>query len=205
MSVVFEPWTRPDYRESLVCLGLSPEKAESVARAWPEPSSLSGATAAQLRRHGLTAAQARRVMGAADLARLAIRAPDGSVIDHPGDVVAVVGPVLAMAEHEIMAVLMLGGGGRVIDVDMIGRGSISEVRVTPGEVFRGAIRAAARAVILAHNHPSGDPRPSDADILLTERMMEVGRLVGVDVLDHVVIGRGGDFYSLAAEGRLPAV
>lgn len=200
MSPMFETWARPDYRGALMSLGLTPKSAESVAGAWPDPASLSAATAAQLRRHGLTPGQARRLLGAVELAKLANQAPMGPQIRHERDVYALVGRPLAMAETEMMAVIMLNAGQRVIDVSTLSQGSPRAVVMFPGDVFRGAIRAAAAGVILAHNHPGGDPWPSDADIKLTERIIEAGRVVGIPLLDHLVIARGGEYRSLAKEG-----
>ena len=200
MSPMFEIWARPDYRRALVCLGLSPTSAESVARAWPDPVGLLAATAAQLGRHGVSPRQARRVLGAVDLAKLAHRPPVGPEIRHAADVYAVVGPPLSMAEHEIMAVILLNARQRVIDVSALSQGSPRFVSMVPGDLYRGAIRAAASSIILAHNHPSGDPEPSDHDVALTERVRDAGRLVGIPLLDHLVIGRGGAYRSMATEG-----
>jgi DNA repair protein RadC len=78
----------------------------------------------------------------------------------------------------------------------LARGSLTGVEVHPRDVFRPLIRAAAAAVIFCHNHPSGDPTPSRQDVELTTRLREVGELVGISVLDHVVVGFEG-YTSLA--------
>jgi len=203
MSPLFDVWARPDYRQTLLSLGLSPKSAESVARAWPDPGSLSAATVAQLQRQGLTPRQARRLLGAVDLAKLANQGRlMGPQIKEPDDVYHLVGPTLAMAETEIMAVIMLNAKSRVIDVSALSQGAGATVAVHPRDVFRAALRAAAASVILAHNHPSGDPDPSDNDIELTRRFREVGTVVGIPLLDHVIIGRGGAYLSLAREGSI---
>ncbi len=203
MSPMFEVWARPDYRQTLVSLGLSPKSAESVARAWPDPGSLSAATAAQLQRHGLTAGQARRVLGAMSLAKLANQGwLMGPEIRDPKDAYDLLGPSLALAETEVMAVVMLNAKARVIDVATLSQGSPSAVAMLPGDLYRAAIRAAATSIIVAHNHPSGDPAPSDADLALTWRLVEVGRVVGIPLLDHLVIARGGAYRSLASEGLM---
>lgn len=203
MSPMFDVWARPDYRQTLLCLGLSPKSAESVARAWPDPASLSAATAAQLQRHGLTAGQARRLLGAVDLAKLANQGRlVGPRLAGPRDVYELVGPPLAIAETEIMAVVMLGAKSRVIDVSTLSQGARAAVAVASGDIFRPAIRAMAAAVIIAHNHPSGDPTPSDTDIELTARLMEAGRVVGIPLVDHLVIARGGEYRSFSREGLI---
>ena len=82
----------------------------------------------------------------------------------------------------------------------ISEGSLTAALVHPREVFAPAIRDGAAALILVHNHPSGDPTPSVEDAAITQRLRQVGDLVGIRVLDHVVIGRGR-FASMAEEGR----
>ncbi len=203
MSPMFDVWARPDYHVTLVSLGLSPKSAESVARAWPDPGSLSAATVAQLQRHGLSAGQARRLLGAVDLAKLASQGRlMGPQVTGPDDVHRLVGPALAMAETEIVAVIMLNAKAWVIDVSTLSQGSPVAVVMLPGDLYRAAIRAAATCIIVAHNHPAGDPTPSDADIELTRRLTEAGRLVGIPLRDHLVIARGGAWRSFAAEGLL---
>lgn len=203
MSPMFDVWARPDYRQTLVSLGLSPRSAESVARAWPDPGSLSAATVAQLQRQGLTLGQARRLLGAVDLAKLANQGRlMGPQIRDPDDAYQLVGPPLAMAEVETMAVVMLNAKARVIDVSTLSQGSPVAVAMLPGDLYRAAIRAAATSIIVAHNHPAGDPTPSDADIELTKRLLQAGRVVGIPLVDHLVIARGGAWRSLAREGLM---
>ena len=85
---------------------------------------------------------------------------------------------------------------RVVVDQLLARGSLAGVEIHPRDVFRPLIRAGAAAVIFCHNHPSGDPAPSRADIELTERLREVGDLCGISVLDHVVVAAEG-YVSLA--------
>ncbi len=81
-------------------------------------------------------------------------------------------------------------------------GSLSRVELHPREVFKAAIRTGAHSIILLHNHPSGQPEPSQSDILITERMVEAGRLVGMPVVDHIVL-TATDHRSLAELGMMP--
>jgi DNA repair protein RadC len=85
--------------------------------------------------------------------------------------------------------------------DLVGEGSIDEAAIHPREVIRRALDLGATALILVHNHPSGSPQPSRADIDITNRIAEAGRLLGVSVHDHVVIGREGHM-SLRAKGLI---
>jgi DNA repair protein RadC len=88
---------------------------------------------------------------------------------------------------------------RVVMDTMLARGSLTGVEIHPRDVFRPLIRRGVAAVLFCHNHPSGDPAPSRADIELTTRLREVGELCGIPVLDHVVVGAQG-FVSLAERG-----
>jgi len=106
---------------------------------------------------------------------------------------------LGTKDREHLVGLFLNVRHQVIRRRTIAIGSLTGVEVHPREVFKPAILASAAAIILAHNHPSGDPTPSRADIELTTRLREVGDLVSIQVLDHVVICREG-YVSLAERG-----
>ncbi len=97
--------------------------------------------------------------------------------------------------------LLLDGRHRLIATGEVSVGTLTASLVHPREVFRDAIRNAASALVLVHNHPSGDPTPSSDDLDITRRLSEVGELVGIRVLDHVIVG-DGVFTSLADRGLL---
>jgi DNA repair protein RadC len=107
---------------------------------------------------------------------------------------------LPQLDREVFYALLVDGKNRVQGEVLVSEGSLTAALVHPREVFAPAIRASAAALVLAHNHPSGDPTPSAEDRAITERLRQVGELVGIRVLDHVVIGRGC-WVSLAEEGR----
>lgn len=92
------------------------------------------------------------------------------------------------AATESFYAIFLNAGNKVIGVQEAHRGNLTGVEVHPREVFRPAILGGAASIIVAHNHPSGDVKPSSDDILLTSRLREAGELVGIPVLDHVIIG-----------------
>jgi len=106
---------------------------------------------------------------------------------------------LPQLDREVFYVLLLDGKNRVQGEVRVSEGSLTAALVHPREVFAPAIREAAAALILVHNHPSGDPTPSAEDRAITERLRQVGELVGIRVLDHVVIGKGR-YASMADEG-----
>ena len=108
---------------------------------------------------------------------------------------------LVDAEQEQVVVLCLDAKNVVTHRALVAMGSLSERSVAPRDVFREAVRRNARAVIVAHNHPSGDPAPSTADKALTAKLVAGGELLGIPILDHVIIGRGRHF-SFADSGLL---
>ncbi|MXO46761.1 DNA repair protein RadC [Erythrobacter vulgaris] len=104
-------------------------------------------------------------------------------------------------KHERVRVLYLDTRNRLIDDHLAAEGSIDEAAIHPREVIRRAFDVGASALILVHNHPSGDPEPSRADIQITNRIAEAGRLLNVTVHDHVIVGRG-THVSLRAKGLI---
>jgi len=92
-------------------------------------------------------------------------------------------------DREHFCVVLLDTKNHVLGVEQISVGGLSVSLAHPREVFKAAIRRSAAAVILAHNHPSGDPEPSPEDVRLTSRLVEAGELLGIDVLDHLIVGR----------------
>jgi len=90
----------------------------------------------------------------------------------------------------------------IVGLDMISRGTLNASLVHPREVFKGAILANAHAIILAHNHPSGEVDPSTADKMVTEKLSSCGNLMEIQILDHVVIGSTGRYFSFREQGLL---
>ena len=102
---------------------------------------------------------------------------------------------------EHFVVLMLDGRNRVMAESQISQGTLTASLVHPREVFRPAVSAAAAAIVLVHNHPSGDPSPSTEDRRVTQRLVEAGEIVGIRVVDHVVVAEGG-FHSFQENGEI---
>lgn len=127
-------------------------------------------------------ALARRLAEHSGLERPAIRGP--------ADVQSVLGPLLRGELRESFHVLLLDGKHRLRGHHVVSIGSLSTSIVHPREVFRPAVRAGAAAILCAHNHPSGDPEPSAEDVAVTQRLEQSGKLLGIPLLDHVVLGDG---------------
>lgn len=104
--------------------------------------------------------------------------------------------------EEIFAILALDTKNHIIGAFEVSRGSINSSIVHPREVFKRAILANASSIILAHNHPSGDVEPSHEDRVLTHRLQEGGKLLGTPIIDHIVCGTGGAYYSFKEEGDI---
>jgi DNA repair protein RadC len=109
----------------------------------------------------------------------------------PEDVVSLMGPRLRGLPHEEFHVVALNTRHRLLGCHRVSQGILDASLVHPREVFAPALERRAAAVILVHNHPSGDPRPSPEDRRVTEQMVDAGRILGIRVLDHVVIGDPG--------------
>jgi DNA repair protein RadC len=114
----------------------------------------------------------------------------GRAVRSPDDVAALLAPEMEMLMQEQLRVVLLDTRNRVLDVVLVYQGNVNSTIVRMAEVFREAIIACAPNIVLAHNHPSGDPSPSPEDAALTKQAVEAGQLLGIEVLDHIVIGRG---------------
>ena len=114
---------------------------------------------------------------------------ESPVLDNPENVVRLVRAKNLLLETEQFQVLLLNTRKRLIRAEKISDGTLDTVLVHPREVFRSAISANAAAIVLVHNHPSGDPTPSEADIKVTRDLIRAGQLLKIEVLDHVIIGR----------------
>lgn len=116
--------------------------------------------------------------------------PTRQRIRRPSDVARLLGHRVRTAEREIFWVLHLDAKNGLLGPPLdVTQGLLDASLVHPREVFREAVRSAAAAVVVAHNHPSGDPQPSAEDISITQQLVDAGRILGISVLDHVIVGR----------------
>lgn len=166
---------------------------------------LAGAALAELgAASGMGPSKSASVVAAFELGRrlAARRVRPGQAVLSPRDVHLHFHPRLRDAPHERFLVVLLDGRHRFLREVMVSQGTLTASLVHPREVFRAALREAAAAVLLVHNHPSGDPSPSREDVEITERLVRAGRILGVDVLDHVIVAEQG-YVSLRETGRFP--
>jgi DNA repair protein RadC len=123
--------------------------------------------------------------------RVASYCEDTLVIESTDDVVPLVLPHMIFLKQEQFRVILLDPKNRLIRNCIISLGSLDQTIVHPREVFRPAIAHAAASIILVHNHPSGDIAPSEDDVLLTRQLCLCGKVLGIEVIDHVIIGISG--------------
>jgi DNA repair protein RadC len=142
--------------------------------------------------HGLGEAKAAQIKAAIELGRrLILEAPqERPAINSPADAAALLQYEMSALEQEHLRVMLLDRRNRVTEIVEVYKGSVNSSQVRVGELFKDAIRANASAVIVAHNHPSGDPTPSPDDVAVTRAIVQAGKLLDIDVLDHLVIGQG---------------
>ncbi|MDY7042052.1 MAG: DNA repair protein RadC [Chloroflexota bacterium] len=141
--------------------------------------------------HGLGPAKAAQLMSALELGRrLMVASPEERpVVRSPADASNLLMMEMAPLQQEHLRLLLLDTKNRVLGSPTVYIGSLNMSVLRVGEVFREAIRQNCAAIIVAHNHPSGDPTPSPEDVAVTERIVSAGQLLDVEVLDHLVIGQ----------------
>jgi len=151
--------------------------------------------------HGIGPAKAVQLKAAAELARRLAQSSNGHrpTIDSVEAAARVLRPALLEKTKEHVVALLLDSRHQLIRVSPIAVGSLCASLVHPRELFKEAIAASAAAVIVGHNHPSGDPSPSAHDVQMTKRLVDAGSLLGIDVLDHLIVAREG-VLSLRAAG-----
>ena len=145
-----------------------------------------------LHEHGLGEAKAAQIKAAIELGRrLTLESPEARpTINSPADAAALVQYEMSALEQEHLRVLLLDTRNHLLDIVEVYRGSVNSSQVRVGEVFKTAVRRGSTAVIVVHNHPSGDPTPSPDDVAVTRAIVQAGKLLDVEVLDHLVIGQG---------------
>lgn len=141
---------------------------------------------------GLGEVKAAKLKAAVELARrLQVERPDERArISSPEDIAALVSSEMAALDQEELRVVLLNTKNEVLRIVTVYRGSVNAARIRVAEVFKEAIRQNAPSLVILHNHPSGDPTPSGDDVAVTRELVQAGRLLDIEVLDHLVIGDG---------------
>jgi DNA repair protein RadC len=169
--------------------------AQRLLRAFGTLRGIAEASVEQLAKvRGVGHAKAVQLKAAVEVARRIApvsNAARSQAIETAETAAELVRPYLLDKKKEHFVALLLDNRHRLIRLQSIAVGSLSASVVHPRELFKEAIAASAAAVILAHNHPSGDPEPSDHDVALTKRLVQAGTLLGIEVLDHLIVGAEG--------------
>jgi DNA repair protein RadC len=154
--------------------------------------------AALAEQRGVGMAKALRVAAALELGARAARRPTvaPATLTNSAEVAAHLEPRIARLPHEEMWLVCLDGRNRVRGLRRVAQGGLHGLSVQPRDVLRAAIYEAASAIILVHNHPSGDPTPSPEDLVLTRKIVEAAGAIGVPLVDHVIIAPSGRYASL---------
>ncbi len=177
--------------------------ASALLAAFDGLTGLARAPIAELqRRPGVGTATAARIQAAFELGRrlMTETAADRPQVRSPADAAHLVMPEMMTLEQEHLKVLLLDTKNRVMRLITLYVGSLNTSLIRVGEVFRDAIRANAAAVIVCHNHPSGDPTPSPEDVAVTRQIVAAGKLIDIEVMDHLIIGSGFRWVSLKERG-----
>ena len=167
------------------------ELGRSLTEAYESLQQLYVASVLELARTpGMTEARAVRIQAALELGRRMMAAPREPRyrVNTPGDAVELLMPDMMLLEQEHMRLILLNSRHEVISTPTIYKGSLNTAVVRVAEVFKDALRQNAAALVVSHNHPSGDPSPSPEDIVVTRSCVKAGKLLGVEVIDHVIIG-----------------
>lgn len=166
---------------------------------------LTRATAADLRTvPGIGAARAAQVLAAVELGRRTLMRThaDRPRLNTPRQLASHLLPQHGSRPVEQFGIVLLDTKHRLLQIRLVSSGSLDSTVAHPREVFRDAIAGRAAAIVLFHNHPSGDPRPSADDVALTARLVGAGHVIGIDVLDHLILA-DQRYYSFAEAGQLP--
>lgn len=150
---------------------------------------------------GMGEAKAAQVKAALELGRrlLATHPEERPLVRSPQDVANLLLAEMGLLEQEHLRVVLLDTRNRVIAIPEVYKGSVNSTTVRLAELFRDAVRENCPALVVVHNHPSGDPEPSREDVAVTRQAVEAGQLLGIEVLDHVVLARRG-YVSLRERG-----
>lgn len=184
---------------------LDPYKNETSLFSTPNPglSSIMGLSLDELKYFGLTKAEAARILSAIELGKriATLGQADREHITSPGDAAQYLMDRMRYLKTEHFVTLLLNTKNRIISSRLVAIGSLTSAVVHPREVFATAVSAHASSILVSHNHPSGDPYPSTEDRSLTHALEEAGRILGIPLLDHIVIG-DGRFWSFREHGEL---
>jgi len=178
------------------------EIAEALVARFTDLRSLSRAHVAEIASiKGIGQPTAVRIKAALALGqRLMVPEEERPYVHSPADAAAMVQYEMSVLEQEYLKVFLLDTRNRVMDIVEVYHGSLNSAQIRIAELFKPAIQRQAASIILVHNHPSGDPTPSPDDVAVTRAAIQAGKLLDVDLLDHLIVGSAGKWVSLKEKG-----
>lgn len=192
--------------ELLACIfgqnGRGHADAQHLLTTFEDLPGLAAATISELQQHpNIGPARAAQIKAAFELGRrlLVAQPHEHPVVRSPADAANMLMPEMGLLDQEELRVILLDTRSRVLAIETLYRGNLNSAAVRVGEVFKGAIRRNAAAILLCHNHPSMDPCPSQDDVQVTRMIVEAGKLLHIDVVDHLILARQR-FVSLKERG-----
>lgn len=168
------------------------ELAQELLRQYKSLNALAAVTPQELVGvHGLGPAKAAQLKAALEIGRRLMREElaERPRVSNPEDIAQLVQVEMSLLEQEQLRVLLLDTRNRLMVIRTLYTGSLNQSTVRTAEVFKAAIRENAASIAIVHNHPSGDPTPSPEDVRVTRDLVEAGKLLDVEVLDHLIVGR----------------
>ncbi len=123
-------------------------------------------------------------------------------IENAGDAIGFASPFFRDADREMVYVCSLTTKKEPVTMEQVAVGSLNQCIIEPREIFKGAILSNASGILCFHNHPSGDCTPSKDDNMLTKRLTQAGIILGIELVDHIILGEGSEFYSYGMENKL---
>lgn len=176
---------------------------DEIVQRFPTVAELVDATEEELLEiDGVGKIRARQIIATVQQSRI-ISTPSSNTeyIRSPQDVFTLLGHELKFLQQEHFICIFLNTKNGITGKEVISIGTLNASLVHPREVFRPAIKRSSASIICVHNHPSGNPEPSNEDISITKRLVEAGRIIGIELLDHIIIGHDS-FVSLKERGHL---
>ncbi len=187
----------------LLCTVLTEDLAERVLAEFSSLTDVSRASYEEFTEVGFEESEIQRIRTVLELsARYWSQIPNVGKVTTPSEWYRLLEPLMQNKEQEMVRVVLLDKDCNVLSVPISTVGTLSSSLVHPREMFKQAIRDNAASIIMAHQHPSGDPTPSHDDFNATARIVKAGILLDVEVLDHMIFGSPGRYFSFREHGQL---
>jgi DNA repair protein RadC len=187
----------------LLCTVLTEDLAERVLAEFSSLTDVSRASYEEFTEVGFEESEIQRIRTVLELsARYWSQIPNVGKVTTPSEWYRLLEPLMQNKEQEMVRVVLLDKDCNVLSTPIITVGTLSSSLVHPREMFKQAIRDNAASIIMAHQHPSGDPTPSRDDFSATVRIVKAGTLLDVKVLDHMILGSPGRYFSFREQGQL---